>query len=700
MNTLILCEKPSQAMDLSTVFAKKKKQNGYMEISDEQLNVSGFLTWAVGHLVELKEPQEYDEKYKNFSTYPILLEKDDFQFKVSDKTKDQFNNIKKIFKENKIDEVIIATDPAREGENIAYKILNQLKVTDKATIKRLWLTSKVESSIRKAFKNILPKEKTYGFYKEGRARELSDWLVGINLSRHFTKISRELGNDGVIHIGRVSSPTLNMVYNRENNIKGFKGKKFYKVSATINKDEQEVKTELKNKFDSEDELHEFLFENDITDLTQKGLVTDIEKEIGYTMPPKFYDLSALQEDMNDKYKISAKRTLEIAQTLYEKKLITYPRTDSRYITEDEKEMLLENIDYLKEITKINLNNELTNNSLINPSKIEDHYAILITGNDFNKVDLKEEEINVYKSILQNVAMNFMDKEQYETTTIEIAVKKLMFEVKGKIIQDNGFKALLNKQKTSEETIPNFEKNEEVDIELDLLEKETTPPKRYTEKTLLKAMANPIETLEDEGLKSTLKEVKGLGTPATRADIIENLKKNKYIQVQKNKIYITKNGILACLLLEGHLLSKPDLTGQWEKYLNGISKGEKDDDSFINTINEMIKKTINEEVKNKESIQKVAKEKVSTNNIAKCPACDNGYLIDRKGFYGCTEYNNGCEFTIPKKLLEKSIPPTVVKALCESKTTKKLKGFKSKKSGKSFDCKLILTKENKLQFSFD
>nr|ACZ68702.1 DNA topoisomerase III [Staphylococcus aureus] len=234
----------------------------------------------------------------------------------------------------------------------------------------------------------------------------------------------------------------------------------------------------------------------------------------------------------------------------------------------------------------------------------------------------------------------------------------------------------------------------------MLEKETTPPKRYTEKTLLKAMANPIETLEDEGLKSTLKEVKGLGTPATRADIIENLKKNKYIQVQKNKIYITKNGILACLLLEGHLLSKPDLTGQWEKYLNGISKGEKDDDSFINTINEMIKKTINEEVKNKESIQKVAKEKVSTNNIAKCPACDNGYLIDRKGFYGCTEYNNGCEFTIPKKLLEKSIPPTVVKALCESKTTKKLKGFKSKKSGKSFDCKLILTKENKLQFSFD
>ncbi|MBJ6239726.1 DNA topoisomerase III [Staphylococcus aureus] len=700
MNTLILCEKPSQAMDLSTVFKNKSKKNGYIEISDERLNLSGYLTWAVGHLVELKEPHEYDEKYKNFNSYPILLEREDFKFKVSDKTKDQYNNIKKLFKENDIQEVIIATDPAREGENIAYKILNQLKVSDKVTIKRLWLTSKVESSIIKAFENILPKEKTYGFYKEGRARELSDWLVGINLSRHFTKVARELGNDGVIHIGRVSSPTLNMVYNRENNIKQFKSKKFHKISATINKDEQEIKTELKNKFDSEDELHEFLFENDITDLEQKGIVTSIEKEVGYTTPPKFYDLSALQEDMNDKYKISAKRTLEIAQTLYEKKLITYPRTDSRYITKDEEQMLLDNITYIKEVANAELNNGLTNKSLINPSKIEDHYAILITGNDYSKVDLKEEEINVYKSILLNVAMNFMNKEKFETTTVKIAVKKLEFEVKGKVIQEIGFKNLLPKTKDSDETIPNFVDNEEVDINLDLLERETVPPKRYTEKTLLKAMANPIETLEDEGLKTTLKESKGLGTPATRADIIENLKKNKYIQVQKNKIYITKNGILACLLLEGHLLSKPDLTGQWEKYLNGISKGEKEDDSFIKTINEMIKKTIQEDIPNKEAIKEIAKDKVSSNNIAKCPSCDSGYLVDRKGFYGCTEYNNGCEFTIPKKLLEKNIAPTVVKALCENKTTNKLKGFKSKKSGKSFDCKLKLTEENKIQFSFD
>lgn len=699
MKTVILCEKPSQAMDLSIVFDQKNKKDGYIEVKSSELNIEGYLTWAVGHLVELIEPQEYDKKFQNFEEYPLLLKENEFRFKVSKSTEDQYNKVKAIFKNNNIDEVIIATDPAREGENIAYKILNQLEVTNSIIIKRLWLTSKVEKSIRNAFKNLLEGRKTYNLYKEGRARELSDWLVGINLSRHFTKVARDLGNDSVIHIGRVSSPTLNMVYNRENNIKQFQSKKFYKVSAIINKDKQEIKAELKNKFNNEEELHEFLFENDITDLKQKGKVTSIQKEIEYTAPPKFYDLSALQESMNEKYKISAKRTLEISQSLYEKKLITYPRTDSRYITNDEEQMLQENLSYIEETANTELNNELTNKSLINPSKIDDHYAILVTGNDYSKVDLSEEEIKVYQSILLNVAMNFMNKEKFESTTVKIAVKKLEFEVKGKVIKDTGFKYLLPKPTGDKKTLPNFDENEELDVDLDLLEKETTPPKRYTERTLLKAMANPIETLEDEGLKTTLKESKGLGTPATRADIIENLKRNKYIQVQKNNIYITNNGVLLCLLLENHLLSKPDLTAQWERYLNEISKGIKDDKTFITNINNMIKKTITSEVPNKEEIKQIATKKAKSKNIVKCPACEKGYIVSKKRIYGCTEYVNGCEFTLPKKLLDKSLPPTVIKTICEKKETNKIKGFKSKKSGKSFDCKLKLDNKNKIKFVF-
>lgn len=700
MKSLILCEKPSQAMDIANVFEKRTKKNGYIEVVDSDLHINGFLTWGIGHLVELQEPKEYDVRYKDFKEYPIFLERKDFKFKVSEDTKDQYNNIEKILKNNTIDEVIIATDPAREGENIAYKILNQLEITDKVVIKRLWLTSKVESSVRKAFKNLLPKEKTIGFYKEGRARELSDWLVGINLTRHFTNVARQFGNEGIIHVGRVSSPTLNMVYVRENNIKNFNSKKYYQVGAKVIKQENVFKTLLKNKFDKEDELHEFLFENDITDLEQTGYVENIEKDKGYSMPPKFYDLSALQEDMNDKYKFSAKQTLKIAQNLYEKKLITYPRTDSRYITDDEKNMLLSNLDYISKNTDMKLNEELTNAALVNPSKIEDHYAILITGNDYKTLNLSNQEEKVYVSILRNIAKNFMNKEIYETTKIDINVKNLIFILKGKTIIDEGFTALnKNEGINSDQNLPIFQKGEQVKVSLDILSKETSPPKRYTEKTLLKAMANPIETLEDEGLKSTIKEAKGLGTPATRADIIENLKNNKYIQVQKNKIYITKNGILACKLLEGNLLSKPDLTGQWEKYLSSISKGEKDGDSFVSTINKMIEKTIKEEIENSDEVKQLAKEKVKSNNIAKCPVCDKGYLVDRKNFYGCTEHKNGCNFTIPKKMLEKNIPPTVVKMLCEKGETNKLKGFKSKKSGKSFDCKLKLNDNNEIAFNF-
>ncbi|EWR66273.1 type IA DNA topoisomerase [Staphylococcus aureus] len=696
--TLILCEKPSQAMDISKVFEDISKKDGYIKVSDSTLGIEGYLTWGVGHLVELREPHEYDDKYKNFKEYPILLNKEDFKFKVSEKTKDQFNKIKLIFKNNNIDEVIIATDPAREGENIAYKILNQLDVTNQVTIKRLWLTSKVESSIKKAFNNLLPQEKTYGFYKEGRAREFSDWLVGINLSRHFTNKAQQLGNDGIIHVGRVTSPTLNMVYVREKSINNFKAEKYFKVAAQVKKEDVEINTQLQNKFATADELHQFLFDNDITDLQQKGIVSDVVKDIKYTTPPKFYDLSALQEDMNDKYKLSAKETLKIAQNLYEKKLITYPRTDSRYITEDEEKMLLNNLEYVSKEVNQELNNELTNKNLINPSKIEDHYAILITEKNINDVDLTERETNVYMSILTNIAQNFMNKEKFEVTKVSVDVKNLEFEFKGKVIQDKGFK-VLNSKSENDDIIPDFKKHEEVDVELDLLQKETTPPKRFTEKTLLKAMANPLETLEDEGLKSTIKEAKGLGIPATRADIIENLKKNKYIQIQKNKIYITKNGMLSCLMIEDNLLSKPDLTGQWEQYLDSISKNKKSDDTFINTINKMIETTISEEIPNQEEIKKVAKEKVKNNNIAKCPKCSSGYLVERKGFYGCSDYNNGCEFTLPKKLLEKNLPPTVIKALCENGETNKLKGFQSKKSGKKFDCKLQLDNEFKIKFVF-
>lgn len=698
MSKMILCEKPSQARDISNVFNYSQKKDGYIEVEDSILGGKAYIVWAVGHIVELKMPHEYDEKYKNFNSYPILLKNDEFQFKVSEDKKDVFNNIKKVFNGKNINEIIIATDSAREGENIAYKIINQLNANNDTKIKRLWISSYTDESIKKGFENLYPASKTYNYYIEARTREISDWLVGINLSRHFTKVSRELGNDSVIHIGRVSSPTLNLINIRENNIKNFKETKYYKVAGTVIKNEIEIKSELKNKFDNEDQLHEFLFDNNITDLTQKGIVKEVLKEQKYSLPPKFYDLTSLQEDMNDKFKYSAKETLNIAQSLYEKKLISYPRTDSRYITVNEESHLKNLKSYIEKKVNQEINENITNKSLINENKVEDHYAILITGNDVDDYKLDDKEINVYNSILKNVAMNFMDKQEYEVTTVSIDVSKLEFIFTGKVIIKNGFKALDVKE-SKDDVIPSFTKDEVVEVNLDILEKFTSAPKRYTEKTLLKAMSNPIEALEDEGLKSTLQETKGLGTPATRADIIENLKNNKYIQIQKNKIYITKNGILLCKLLNNHLLSKADMTGLWENFLNEIGKGTKEDTTFVETVNKMITKTINTPVDNISEIKNVISQKQESNNICKCPKCKEGYITKKKSIYGCTNYRNGCDFVIQRKILDKTITENTVKQLCTDMKSKEIKGFKSKKSGKEFSVALKLDNEFKVQFDF-
>lgn len=699
MAKMILCEKPSQANDISNIFQNIERKDGYIKVNDPLVNGTAYIVWAVGHIIELKLPHEYNKKYEDFNNYPILLKTDDFKFKVSEDKRKIFNTIKKVYKDFDISEIIIATDSAREGENIAYKIINFLDIDTNTKISRLWISSTTNESIKNGFKNLLPGKETYNYYVEARTRECSDWLVGINLSRHFTKIATELGNSGVIHIGRVASPTLNLVNIREEKIKNFKSKKYYKVEGKIQKDNITIKSELKNEFDTEDDLHTFLFENDITDLSQKGIVHDVTKETKYSMPPKFYDLTSLQEDMNDIYKYSAKETLKIAQSLYEKKLITYPRTDSRYITEHELKTLQKMKSYLEGITNVELNNELTNIKLVDDSKVDDHYAILPTGKNFNDSDLNEKEINLLSSIVKNVAMNFMNKEEFEITTVIVAVKSLEFIFTGKVITVPGYKAIENNIK-QDNIIPEFTVNEVVDVELDLLEKITQPPKRYTEKTLLKAMANPIEALENEGLKSTLKETKGLGTPATRADIIENLKKNKYIQVQKNKIYITKNGILSCKLLNDHLLSKADMTGIWEQYLKDIGKGKKDDKKFIDTVNSMILKTINTEFESDENLKQLVKQKSESNNICKCPKCKDGYVTKRKNLYGCTNYKNGCDFTLPNKLLEKNITNKHIKDLCEKNMTDEIKGFISKKSGKSFNTRLTLDKNYKIAFSFD
>lgn len=696
MTNLILCEKPSQAMDISKALGIENKYDGYIEISNKVLEKDTLITWAVGHLISLADPVEYDEKYSSFEEYPMLFEKEEFKYVVNEKTRKQFNVIKRIIEKSNIDTVIIATDPAREGENIAYKILNKIGIND-IEIKRLWLQSRDNKSIIKAFNNLLPSEKTYPLYIEARTRELADWLVGMNLTRHYTRISKAYDNNDVIHIGRVSTPTLNLVYEKEKSIKDFKKSKYKQIQAIINKDNHTLKILNDNKFKDENELLEYFSKNNISSQAVTGIVKDISNEEKYTQPPKFFNLSSLQSYMNQKHRFSAKETLNLAQSLYEKKLISYPRTDSEYITVNEYEDLKNNIDIVSNYLNINnLNNDITNTSLINPSKVDDHYAILITDNNSNTQKLSEKEETLYKEVVTNIAMNFMNKEKYLETNVLITVNGIEFKTKGKTIQEKGYTELIDKD--TENVLPQFTKDEELEITLDILDKETQPPKRLTEQTLLKVMGNPKAILDDEELTDIIKETKGLGTPATRADIIENLKDRKYIQVQKNKIYMTKKGIFLCELVKDTILSKADMTGQWESYLKEIGQNNKDDDTFLENTKQMILKLINQPIEFDEELNTLSEQKKESENVTKCPSCQKGYIVKKKSFYGCTEYKNGCEFTLPSTLLDKKLSEMVIKDLCDNHKTNKIKGFVSKK-GKNFEARLLLV-DNELKFDFN
>lgn len=697
MKNLILCEKPSQAMDIAKALGIVNKYDGYIELSDNVLEEKTYITWAVGHLVSLAEPIEYDEKFSNFTEYPILIDKNEFKYNVNDKTRNQFNVIKKLIKSTDFSTIIIATDPAREGENIAYKILNKIGIGSEIEIKRLWLQSRDNKSIFKAFDNLLPGEKTYPLYIEGRTRELADWLVGMNLTRYYTNVSKQFGNNDTIHIGRVSTPTLNLIYQREQDIKNFKKEKYQQIQATIFKDDYEIKVVNNKQFKNENELLEYMSANGITSNEVSAVVKDIEENKKYTMPPKLFNLASLQSHMNDKYKMSAKETLNVAQSLYEKKLISYPRTESEYITDSEYQDIVQNFTLInKYFPNHHFNKEITNTSLIDPKKVEDHYGILITNEDIEKVKTTEKEQQLYKEVITRIAVNFMNQEEYLETAILFKVENIDFNIKGKTIIDKGFTALLGGAK--DKLLPDLKIGEELKATLDILNKETQPPKRLSEKTLLKVMANPKAILDDDELNKILKDTNGLGTAATRADIIENLKDRKYIQIQKNNIYMTKKGMFSCELVKDTLLSKADMTAQWESYLKEIGNGVKDDDTFLKNIEQMILKLVNQDIPENEKLKKLAEQKKESSNVTLCPECSKGYMVKKKSFYGCTEYKNGCEFTLPGVLLDKKLSEIVIKDLCENKKTDTIKGFKSKK-GSNFDARLKL-ENNELKFEFN
>ena len=660
MKYLVIAEKPSVARDIAKVLKCNKKGEGYL------YNDTYVISWAIGHLVTLYEPEEYNESLKKWSinTLPIVPEK--IKLKAIKNTRSQLKILNNLMKKESIKELICATDSGREGELIFRYIYDITKC--KKPFKRLWISSMTDDAIKEGFENLKDGKEYNNLYYSAKCRSEADWLVGINASRAFT-----LKFNALLSIGRVQTPTLAIMVERHKEIEKFNIKEYFEIEVDFKTldNNQTYKGVWINKENDSKIFEKDVAKNILNSVKGKdGVIKNIENERKKIPQPLLYDLTELQRDCNKKFSYSAQKTLSIAQDLYEKrKLITYPRTDSRYLSEDMRAKLnpilqkLNNIEKYKPFLNyvLNLDKLPIKKRIIDNSKITDHHAIIPTLASVNIDKLSLEEKNVYDLIARRFIAVFYPNYIYDITKITTKIQDNLFITKGTTVIQEGFTKLnLSTEKDKkEEILPNVKIGEKVHNEnVKILDKKTKPPKHYNEATLLSAMENAGRFIEDEALKEQLKE-SGLGTPATRAAIIERLLKVGYVE-RKGKLLIpTQKGINLIEVVPKELKS-PETTGKWEKGLSSISKGNMQSEVFMasivryvnflvdyakkSNINVVFDKENNKKFKNNSKYKPLEK-------IGICPMCSNNILENSKSFY-CENWKNGCKFNLWKNSMEK------------------------------------------------
>lgn len=579
--TLVLAEKPSVARDIAKVLNCNQGSNGCL------LGSKYIVTWALGHLVTLADPEIYSNKYKtwNLEDLPMLPKK--MELVVIKQTSKQFGIVKSLMHRNDIDELVIATDSGREGELVARWIIE--KAGFRKPIKRLWISSQTDKAIKEGFANLKPGKEYDNLFFSAQSRSEADWLVGLNVTRALTcKYNAQLS------AGRVQTPTLAMIVERENEIKKFVPKDYWNINASFkgftlqwqDKSTGQMRIFKKEQADSI-----------ISKITgQTGEVIEIRKDYKKELPPLAYDLTELQRDANRKYGYSAKQTLNIMQRLYEShKLVTYPRTDSRYITSDIVPTLSERLKsisvgpYTKHVQSILRNKITVTRRFVDNSKVTDHHAIIPTEQFVNLSSLNVEERNIYDLIVKRFIAVLSTPFEYEQTTVKVDVKGEWFFAKGKIIKSQGWKSVYegfgkldedNDDDENDQSLPEIRQGQKEKISsVKLINNKTKPPARYTEATLLSAMEHPGKFVENKALRETLESTSGLGTPATRADIIEKLFNTFYIERRGKEISPTSKGTQLIGLVPVDLKS-PELTAKWEQQLSLISKGKLNSATFI------------------------------------------------------------------------------------------------------------------------
>lgn len=664
-NVVFLAEKPSQASAYAEAFTKSKRENGYYVVSNDEYK-NAIITYGYGHLVNLYSPDDYDKNLKQWklNTLPILP--DHFKFKVGNGKSKQYKIVKDLL--DKADTIIIATDGDREGEAIARLIINLSKNSHK-TLKRLWINSLEKEEIQKGLNNLKNGEDFYSIYKEAETRQIADWLVGMNLSRLYTLHMQKNGMEGVFSIGRVQTPTLFLIYQRNKEIEEFISKPFYELFSNFTHEKGEYQGKYSDRFNTIEELDNFKENNKLEEL--KGIVEEVITEEKKIYPPKLFSLSDLQSAANKVFGLGASETLKIMQSLYEKKIVSYPRTDSNYIGSPEFDYLKSNLsNYLNLVGEVIELPQLSENKrYVDGSKVQEHYSIIPTRTLPDLTKLNDNERKIYEMILYRTLAIFEVPYIYDETKITTKVNDISFKTTGKIEKEIGWKRLIKEDNQNKDTpLPNVLKSDNVDSDLETKKGKTSPPKYYTEGTLITAMKNIGRISEDEENKDILKETEGIGTEATRANVIETLKKQEYIMVQKKNILVSEKAKTLCEIIKDDEISNADMTAKWEKYLKKIRNEVGTQETFIKSITNFINHLI-ETVPNTFSNSEIkthVKEIDNSLTVGICPKCQNN-IIEKGKFYGCSNYPT-CKFSLPNDFRKKKLTKKNIKELLEGKET--------------------------------
>ncbi len=745
--TLVIAEKPSVGRDLARVLPGTfKKEEGWLE-ADEYV-----VTWAVGHLVQLAEPEEYDPKFKRWRMPDLPIVPEKFKLVVRDeRSRKQMSVVTKQLGRDDVEEVVNACDAGREGELIFAYIYEKAKA--KKPVRRLWLSSMTNSAMKEAFASLRPGEELALLEQAARSRSEADWIVGMNATRAAT-IRLRTSFDGAVSLGRVQTPTLAIVARREEEIRAFKPEPYWLVDAVFAADDERVyvgrfHAGAKPRIASEQEALAIVE----ACRGQQGAISKLEKKEQRERAPMLYDLTTLQREANTRYGFSARRTLAAAQRLYEEhKALTYPRTSSRYLTKDmipeikpTAELVGARREYSKAAAYVTGLDLLPLGRVVNDAKVTDHHAIIPTRSEHNVEKMGDDDKRVYDLVARRFLAVFHPEAVFENTRVETTVPAPdaqaadgaagkaaddtaagragaggpaakgkagghVFRTRGKVLLVPGWRGVYGEtpadaggegrsgeeDEVSDQQLPRLNQGEPVDTrKIESARKETKPPRRYSDASLLGAMETAGKLVDDDELREAMKD-SGIGTPATRAAIIERLITVGYLERDGRALVATEKGLNVVRLLNHHPLTSPELTGDWERRLGRIEHGEDSREKFMHDIAGFATETV-------KMLDDTLKDvRIPRADLGPCPVCGHAIIENRKGYSCWSRDDPGCGFVIWKAKAGKQLALTVAKELIKTGyTAQPVTGFRGR-SGRSFRARLALsqTEDGKWRVEFN